>query len=377
MSGTTAPPSQYANPIQLSVEAPDWSKPGAKFSMNIAVLKPTGSAAKGDEPSEVLSFVTGLQLDTGSTGIVIPAELLYEQGTYRVLPEGQGVVGTLLAGVTQGAPAKVVYQPSGDDIVGFVYTIEALAIGAVKGDKPRTICSNVTIIGAVNRPSFMCGIGFGRPVLASNVFLSVNGMETNQLYPSYLMTEKGVWLGCTPANVAQQTAGGGSFSFQKLNYEGSAVSTPSNSSQWSTPKGLLTITPPQPGGGGSEPTPLKVDNIPVLLDTGLNLMMVKTPLGNQSDYLVDNATVAISVAADGGGTALSYQFAITGSEVIDGPNNSKITVYTTNQSTDPMAPNYVQPKGPGSFLNTGIRVLRGDQLYFDALVGQVGYASNT
>ena len=349
-----SPGATYAPPVQIPIVG------SGDSDFQIIVVNPT-------DPSGALT----VQLDTGSTGLVVPASFFYVGGEFDYDARTGTITGKLLPGVVLGGPAAIHYEPSSNDINGFYYTVPALSIGLDSSGPAAATAVNVKAIGAVGSNPHMMGIGFGRPVVADNPFLCISGMADGTTYSSYLLTTKGIWLGCTPSQ-ANTRLGTSSFGFQKLSYTGTAPQ-PRNSSAWSTPVGYFAVS-------GLNPD---VTQYGVLIDTGVELMMVKSDIANMETAIAAGSTIELTIPGAGAAPILSYSFKILGSEnAVLGPGQAPRFVFTTvntppvsQQTAQPMAPAYVVPLGTGAFVNTGFHVIRGYQLYFDAQVGQVGYAT--
>ena len=347
------PGTTYAPPVQIPIVG------SGDSDFKIMVMNP-------NDPSGALT----VQLDTGSTGLVVPASFFFVGGVYQPVAGTTEITGELLPGVVMGGPATIHYEPSSNDINGFYFTVPALMIGLDNGRAAATAV-NVKAIGAVGTNPHMMGIGFGRPVVADNPFLCISGMADGTMYASYQLTTKGIWLGCTPEQ-ANTRLGASTFGFQKLSYTGTAPQ-PRNSSEWSTPIGYFRVS-------GLNPD---VTQYGVLIDTGVELMMVKSDIPNMETAIAAGSTIELTIPGAGATPILSYSFKILGSQnVVLGPKQPPRFVFTTVNtpnanvpSPQPMAPEYVVPLGTGAFVNTGIHVIRGYQLYFDAQVGQVGYAT--
>ncbi|MCW2243755.1 hypothetical protein [Azospirillum canadense] len=304
-----------------------------------------------------------VQLDTGSNGLVVPASFFYVDGVYVYNEATNTIVGNLLPGVTLGGPAVVKYQPSADDIHGFHYTVTDLSVG-LKDNEAVATAPTISMIGAVIKTPHMCGIGFGRPVLGDNPFLAIKGMATGELYPSYLLTTKGIWLGCTPAQAATQL-GASAFGFQKLTYLGKG-NAPKNSSQWSTPTGHFRV---------SNINPTDTTKYEILVDTGLDLSMVKMPVPDYETRITAGSIVAVELPVEPATVSVVYSYGITGTTRIE-LAGVETTVFTTESlAQDAVPPQYLLPRGEGHFVNTGFHLLNSYQLYFDASVGQVGFAA--
>jgi len=312
-----------------------------------------------------LASPTTVQLDTGSIGIVLSASLFYEPGTYNYVSATNTVTGTLLPGITIGDAVTVTYQPSSNDINGFYYTIDTLQIGFDANNQPVALASSIQVVGATSATPHMMGIGFGRPKsYGQNPFLNINGMDSGAMYASMLLTTQGIWLGCTPSQAAMQLPHS-TFGFQKLSFQG-ASPQPLNSSQWTTPTGNFSVT-------GATDT--QTNDYTILVDTGLELMMLES--GIASSYFTEGAIVTVGIPVIPNNMNVSYSFEITGTAQVQLGSGSTLTnVYTTSAvSGGPTPPTYVAPIGSSNFVNTGIHLLSGYQLFFDAVVGQVGYAA--
>jgi hypothetical protein len=287
------------------------------------------------------------QVDTGSCGLVVPEFLFYVDGQ---------VGGTLLPGVKKSGPATILYQPSKNDLQGSYYQVAEVGIGVDANGNCAAICKNVTVVGVANVQAYegMLGVGFGRPnQYGDNLFLSASGV-----YPSFLLTKSGIWLGFT-----QSTLPGSGWGFQQLQRSSpSPIAVPG----WSTPAVSLSVGSAIVQGSA-------------LLDTGVGLMMMGLDLVGW-DSSLPNQQVTISWPNTGNSAnILSYSFTL-------GP---AISVPVDQVATPSYAPGYsVQgnlPMSPDSFLtlgakspsfvNTGINVIAGANFFFDSQVGQVGFLS--
>lgn len=280
------------------------------------------------------------QVDTGSCGIVIPASLLYANGS---------VGGTLLPGVTRGVAAPPIrYQPSNKEFQGWYYTVAELAIGASLDHPPAFIAQNITVVG-IDDPDpgvGMMGVGFGRPTqYGSNVFLSAPGIN-----PSFLLTTDGIWLGYTAATLPNAAA----FGFQQL--------TPTLTGDWNTPAATITVTTPDAA------LPAFPGN--ALLDTGVTLMMlgVTQPL---TPALLTGSTIEIAWPnTDNTATILSYIFQVTG-PATDATMPGQYLV-SGDSVMNPKCLIALGAKSP-AFVNTGINVIRGADFFFDSAAGCIGF----
>lgn len=326
-----------------------------------------------DQPGLVGPPLAGhsCQVDTGSCGIVVPEAIFYENGD---------VNGALLPGVVKGDAAKVVYQPSSDDLVGFYYTVPRLAVGVAQDGSHAFVCNDVTAIGASNMglDKGMMGVGFGRPqMLGTNVFLNAPGMADGSVHPSFLMTPDSITLGYSQATLPAA----GSYGFQQLQANPSFNGDPRNRSQaWLTPTATVTLS-----GNGVPCTGT------ALLDTGLNLMMLGLATPDWQSGLTDQTvTVSWPGGQGDGASILSYSMTVTGTLPApvsqSGLAKTAYSVQPANGTPAGMMPSFVEPihplapapvgavPTPVNFVNTGINVILGANFFFDAKAGCIGFA---
>lgn len=365
-----------AGVIEVPLTRQPFNVPDKKNSYYVAirVLHPDGQASAPHVPAPAPNptdpvpapnpdagpVIHSCQVDTGSCGIVVPQTLFYEDGD----PNGK-----LLPGVTQGGPAKVIYHPSSDDIDGYYYTVQRLGVGANQDGTCAYVVENAKVIGAVSvgADQGMMGVGFGRPLLGTNVFLNAPGMADGSMNPSFLMTETGIWLGYGKADLPDGTE----FKFQQLDRQSNADTPPTgeapppNSPLWQGPKLSVDYK-----ASGAEKSTTYAGN--GLLDTGLNLMMLALDLTNWKDEFI-GSELTITIPGIGSDDILSYNLKVTGSHQQQlGPTTSQ-TVYLVEGPT-PMNPIYIVALGDTStFVNTGINVIKGADYYFDAKLGQIGF----
>jgi hypothetical protein len=447
----------YCNPIKVWTPPQNWD--GKAIQLKIAILnsdatqsatpttaqtaddvrkdgKPSSggggsnSASPGTlPPSPFATPVLPVQIDTGSQGILIPGPLLYENQDYTITYKNNiptEITGSLLPGVECLNPAQVIYQPSSDDIHGFLYSVPGLAIG-VAGDAPIATTGPVTLIGAFGKTPYMMGVGVGRPHLADNAFLFANSPTAgDEFYPSFLITSQGIWLGCQPGNVSQTIQSNSNsqnpvtFYYQKLvaqkapaqgtgngNAPGTAAGSPTSSTQSAgtsdpantpsptNPSGYALITggyhiqaPNSDGQAVTPSTPIDYTPCGILIDTGLEVMLMNAgaPDDQQTRKLLttQNTSINIEVNAttDGQSTSTSgnvgYQFTITGQQSQNYGQTTEAVGTTDNTEKDVVsgpAPGAVLPQGPGAYVNTGINFLQAYHFYYDGPNAQVGFAS--
>lgn len=346
----------YSQPMYI----PTSVQGDSKLMMNFALLADTPSA------DDILwNSVTTVLLDTGSCGLVVTASTFFS-GDYTFTPASNGnpatLSGTTLAGITIGDYTTVEYTSSGDKIYGFHITIPKLALGVLKQVGWESwitwsaMATNVTAVAAVGRIDkktgnllppgsakvYMCGIGYGRPLLGSNIFLDTQAPDGTPLYASFLLSEKGVWLGyqqnaSNGGAPVSQAIPGSSFSFQTLS------STPvTNLSACPAIKGTLSV-----GSAAGDTT-----DVAILVDTGLDYMIAKAPAGIGSKLTASGTTVTLSI----NGAGVSYTF-------------------TTPPDGTAGAPTRIQYDGAGGFVNTGFHFLDLYQYYFDWPNVTVGVAT--
>lgn len=387
----------YASPITIPH---DTSVPG-KFMINMGVANQTNSAYSYEVELQV-------QIDTGSCGIVIPATALYQKNDSTAVisatasatkdsatgetayTEAQLALMPLIPGVTtKYEPATIVYQPSGDSIIGFYYYIAELGIGDDGHGNPLVIAQNVKVMGATSASPFMMGVGFDRPLIADNAFLAplISAEDSAQLYPSYYLDHQTVQLGTDPSN---------SFAYQTLTVQTTGTEKYQDWN-WTTPYGTVAVT------SANSATLLNSTSVSLLIDTGLDLMMVNNmgtlfpAPGTNSDW--DTANIAIAINADSGSSP-NFSFPLTGTaQARLSPGNAATTsVYTTKNSVSGVMTNgivelldsasvstpaptlvHVIISNPdvanSAFINTGFNPLFAYGMIFDPTNNRVGLKS--
>jgi hypothetical protein len=291
---------------------------------------------------------------------------------------------------TKYEPATIVYQPSGDSIIGFYYYIDELGIGGDENGNPLVIAKNVKVMGATSGSPFMMGVGFDRPLIADNAFLAnLTTADNNStpLYPSYYLDHQTVQLGTNPSN---------SFVYQTLTVQTTGTEKYQNWN-WSTPQGTVAVT------SANSATLLNSTPVSLLIDTGLDLMMVNNmgalfPLpGTDSSW--DNANITLEFNTNSSASAPScFSFLLTGTAQAKlSPGGDILTlVYTTensavtpddavlplqdSSSVSTPAPTLVHIISSGSssqavgkpFINTGFNPLFAYGMMFDPTNNQVG-----
>lgn len=360
-----------AGVIEIPLDRKVFDVPGDKncYYVSVQVLLPEGllpthavaaSAPAGQSPTPVPSAIHPCQVDTGSCGIVVPAYLFYADGDMN---------NDLLPGVTQGSAVKVTYQPSSDDLEGFRYTVERLGIGVGEDGTCAFVAENVNLIGATNatRAEGMMGVGFGRPLMGTNVFLNAPGMADGSVNPSFLLTETGIWLGYRKENLPDA----GNYKFQQLTPESSVaislgLGRPPNSPEWLGPQVKISFK----ASSDDKPKSFLGDG---LLDTGVNLMMLSLDDENWQKSIESGSKITIAVPGADSHDILSYDLTVTGSKQQKVGRDKTAKVYTV-EGPSKMNPVFILPRSDTkNFVNTGINVIKGADYYFDAKLGQVGF----
>lgn len=383
----------YASPVVIPLDRPPFDLPGKKNGMYVTIGTPSGLHHQ-------------VQVDTGSTGLVLPVQYLWKDSQ----DESQG----LADGVVCLGEASITYHPLGDSQYGCYYYVPRIAIGRTsrEGDPVTYACEAGPLIvygircttAATGKPMVpvdlsvgMMGVGFGRAPKGmtnpdgqvywpSNPFLYAS-KGTQPLYPAYLLSSRaGEGGGYITLGV-----GGEQFTAAPLN--GTLVDlTPATPAPVptapfpNTPGSTCSCrcTPPQ--GGWPAPPPerryfetaaatIAISTLnngqpmpaTILMDTGVTGMMMSVAGIDTWQDQIGNATITISVPG-AGGTAMSYSFSL-------GPATAPGS-YPVEQSSSPAAPTDFAPieaSGQG-FVNTGINVLREFDYYFDGLQGKIGFA---
>lgn len=346
----------YAPPILLPGSLID----AGRIHTQIALIDGTSASN-----SILVDSLAGVQLDTGSCGLVVSAALFFENGQYTFTPNPDGggsLTGQTLAGITIGDYTTATYSSDEDSFAGFHITIPSLAFGCMKPangpDPSKVTCSavatNVSAIAVIGRilptgeiytgpgsQPFMCGVGFGRYGLGSNILINAQTPDGTPIYSSFLFTNQGVWLGyqqsANAGGVSVNTAiPGSSFSFQTL-----STQPVTQLSQCPAPTATFSI--------GSAPGDSM--DVSLLVDTGIEYMIANVSSQIAAGLKVSGTTVTISIDQ----TNLSYSF----TRPYDGTPGAPITV--------------VSPQ-VGQFVNTGLNFLQAFQYYFDWPNTTVGVA---
>jgi hypothetical protein len=257
-------------------------------------------------------------VDTGSVGILVPRKILGPD--YQDFDPSQDIeFGYVSSGNSYwGQWVKVpVLLGTGD---GAMANIEVFAV-----DRPADFDGGVFGVGFA-----IGGKADGGP--ARNPLLHLN-YKGAHLGHGYIISTLGIDVGLTSVNMQ-------GFDFVDLEREASGA-------DWMQPQGRVGLT------GHFSAKGFHAD-LPFLLDTGIEQMILWTSAGNAPANLPKDtafpAGIKVSVAAR---PALEYSF-------------------VTGEATQAMAPSYVEWR-VGNGINTGRNVLAGADYLYDAAKGRVGF----
>ncbi|WP_349596202.1 hypothetical protein [Azospirillum argentinense] len=387
----------YAAPVDVPVARQPFGLEGYSNSLNVTIGTPSG-------------LLHEVQVDTGSTGVVIPATLLMVDGD-----TSKGLV----AGVVSLGPAQITYHPSGNTLAGCLYLVPSLSIGASQDDAKQvaSVCEAgpLVVFGAqyagntatpdvqnpVDPGMGMMGVGFGRPALSytanagqpdqvvytlSNPFLSasVNGQP---IYPSYLLSSAGsgasgyITLGVTTAAFTASPFNGQTVALTSAkppvtaNVTNGCNCAPASGTPWPaaptqpywlTGPATITITTV------NDARPLKAT---LLLDSGVTGAMMSVPQAKAWTANLGGAEITVAVPNGSSPDAepvMTYSFAMSSAAPVKGIFGIDTTLST---AAAPASLEPVLPDADIAFVNTGINPLLAYNYFFDAQLGQVGFAT--
>ncbi|MFC7332741.1 hypothetical protein [Rhodocista pekingensis] len=358
------PPGTHVVRIGLDVQS-DSAFPGIpqKFATRVRVL-----AAPADGPQSGAGAgptrggpVHGVQIDTGSRGVLLPMAALMSGGQ---LVEGVEILGdgslkyTSDDLILKGKQARVTLEIGLTDPPGGAATVTTtpIVVLAVEQTCPKNKPCTQGWDGG------MMGIGFGRgpapdqvptpgtenAYALDNPLIAVQGMQVGgALQPAYTITKTELLLGQT-----EETLQG--FTFVPLTRRSL------NPPDWWSPPACITL-----GQGAAA----KQSCGTMLLDTGITTMIVG--LAEADRPAVPDGTV-LTVTSPGpaaAGAAFSYSFTI-GEPPHGAPYHAPV------DPAQPMSPGQVrwgQPHADGAFVNTGIHPIAGYDYHYDAGCGQLGF----
>ncbi|MBK3737110.1 hypothetical protein GAY29_29410 [Azospirillum brasilense] len=390
-------PVTYAAPVDVPVARQPFGLEGYSNSLNVTIGTPSG-------------LLHEVQVDTGSTGVVIPATLLMVDGD-----TSKGLV----AGVVSLGPAQITYHPSGNTLAGCLYLVPSLSIGASQDDAKQvaSVCEAgpLVVFGAqyagntatpdvqnpVDPGMGMMGVGFGRPALSytanagqsdqvvytlSNPFLSasVNGQP---LYPSYLLSSAGsgasgyITLGVTTAAFTASPFNGQTVALTSAkppvtaNVTNGCNCAPASGTPWpAAPTQPYWLTGPATItiSTVNDARPLKAT---LLLDSGVTGAMMSVPQAKAWTANLGGAEITVAVPNGSSPDAepvMTYSFAMSSAAPVKGIFAIDTTLST---AAAPASLEPVLPDADIAFVNTGINPLLAYNYFFDAQLGQVGFAT--
>jgi predicted aspartyl protease len=278
-------------------------------------------------------------VDTGSTGIVVSAARIPDVET---LPS---------------RPGRLTYSSSGRIMIGRWVSVPV----TLWGDDGAHVATRPIPVLAVDRiactdrarrcrpeeaPAHvaMMGIGFGREddsqaqsTPDTNPLLNAQPPGPGTVHRGYVLTRRGLQVGLTRADTR------GRFRFVKLDPH------PRVPGDWLGPPACITVDGREPGTCGR-----------ALLDTGVTGMFLTLPPGQVADRVRTDAAGHDALVP---GTRLSFRFGDAAGYAI-----------TVGDRAAPLAPDRVtlDTTRPQPFVNTGLRVLNGFDLLYDADRGYFG-----
>ncbi len=287
--------------------------------------------------------ITRLQLDTGSTGVVL----------------GQGLVGSIDA---SGPPDEIIYSSSGQVHHGVrnnvrIDFVDGHGIGPMRAKPmvvmmPALIVTNITCrpapfpdachAGPVNKRPAMMGIGFGE--ISQNALLNFEPMKDGQMRRGYIIEPEGIRIGLTGNDVFP------GFFFVKLE-------RPAHSDSlrlWALPRVAIHAT--LPDGKHFDV------NGRALMDTGIKGMFLGLP-GAPTSAMVPRGTQVTVVPEWIGGRGPAINFSLAERRALTPlPRSSHWVKMVKDLVTD----------DPMPFINTGLRPIGAYRYLYDAEGGYWG-----
>ena len=277
-----------------------------------------------------------LQIDTGSTGVVVGA--------------------ADVPNIDPNAPAgSITYSSSGVELNG-VWTTATITFPDAKDGHGNVATAVVPVLavterkvhaGAVNSSKFqpsknprpyMLGIGFGRgkePKQERNPWVCLKEMQSGEMRRGYMLARDKITLGLTADAV------GKGFVFEKLEQrfpaKGGKDLQTNAPKDWESSKGWVTVD------GDRKPV------ASMLLDTGLSNMMIGLPEVTAISDLAERTPVEVSLLSG----KLSYRFDVGDAKNPSTPSRVSFT-----------------PRTAGASVNTGRRALANFDYLYD---GDGGY----
>ena len=279
-----------------------------------------------------------LQVDTGSTGVILGADDVPD-----IDPNGP--------------PGTITYSSSGVELIG-TWTPVTLTFPDSKDEHGNVATAVVPVLavserkvhaGAVNGSGFtpskhpkiyMLGIGTGRgnlPRQDLNPWVNLKEMQAGTMRRGYSITRDGIMLGLTAETV------GPGYLYEKLKeHTGAPDATPvvkQTVKDWDSSSGWVTV-------GG-----VKCETSGMLLDTGLTNMMIQAPTPSSEGDVAEGTDVTVNLLSG----RLSYSFKVGD---------------TANPATPRRVSWVKRPTGP--LVNTGLRALALYDYLYDADGGYFG-----
>jgi len=299
----------------------------------------------------VMASVSGstpakFQIDTGSTGVVLPQYLLpgfQQSADLQKIEYGSSdnyALGTW--------SVQTVTFTDSNDGSGNLATAEVPVFVAAQyfdSTHPDGVSCNVANSGC----AYMIGIGFGRPgtgwgpdylpSLDNNPLLHLDGMDDGTVRAGYVLTAAGIQAGLTSENA------GAGFAYVQLQ-----PTTGATAPNWQTTQGSVVVN------GTSSASP-------ILMDAGIRYMWADLGSAVAAQSVACPGEPTFNCAPDG--TQVSVYFGGT-----EGVGYS----FTVGGSDNPAAaPEYARLAGGG--VNTGIHVLSSFTYAFDAVGGYIGLSA--
>lgn len=270
-------------------------------------------------------------LDTGSVGILLPAE---------EIPNFDG----------KGEPASITYLSSGVHLEG-VRTTVAVTFPDSQGPDGKPVVAHVPVIAVTKHSctgkgvnsahcsedgpvrTHMMGVGFGRgegsaDAQKKNPFVMLDAMENGSMRRGYMLTRDGVQLGLNAESVGKD------FVYQKLE-----VRPETAAADFKGPRDYVTA----PGTFSVNDKRVMMGTI--LMDTGLTNMMLAVPGGPQEGGVPNGTKIGIDLLSG----KLHYEF----------------TVGDPDGKAVPRKVDWVRA-AHGVYVNTGLRALSLFDYLYDA-----------
>lgn len=287
--------------------------------------------------------ITRLQLDTGSTGVVL----------------GQGLVGSIDA---SGRADEFIYSSSGQVHHGVwndvrIEFVDGHGLGPMRGKEvvvtvPALVVTHITCrsapfpdachAGPVNKRPAMMGIGFGE--INQNALLNFAPMKNGEMRRGFILEPEGVRIGLTGTDVLP------GFFFVKLE----RPAHPDSRRLWALPRVSIRTTLPDGTQHNARGR--------ALMDTGIKGMFLGLPGAPASGLVPRDTQVSVVPEWIGGrGPQIDYSLA----------DRRALTPFSRGSHWVRMAKDLVTDD-PMPFINTGLRPLGAYRYLYDADGGYWG-----